>query len=59
MAEIHGNEGALVDLTTGSVLRVTPESDIRWAPLFPAHLPDEDALGYAELHGRPVRRVEE
>ncbi len=47
-------EGGIVDLTTGAVIRVNLESDIRWANLVPAYLEDEDFVSYAERHGQEV-----
>lgn len=46
--------GGIVDLTTGAVLRVTSDSDIRWADLTPAYLDDEDFVSKAERHGQEV-----
>lgn len=47
-------EGGIVDLTTGAVLRVSPDSDIRWANLVPPNLDDDDFVSYAERHGQAV-----
>lgn len=47
-------DGGIVDLTTGAVLRVNADSDIRWANLVPPNLDDDDFISYAERHGQAV-----
>jgi hypothetical protein len=49
--QVGSDDAAIVNLSTGDVLWIHEDDDVRYAHNFPLHLDDDAAISYAGLHG--------
>lgn len=55
MINIGDDDGAIINHTTGEILRVAPGDDVRYAHMIGPHIDNDGAVSYSERHGKPVQ----